>query len=120
MTATARPARPSTAGSRSFSTASTNSSTSGTWTWLDHFGNPHSDEMRLEERYRRVNHDTIELVITLTDPKTYTTPWVSGKKTLTRQNLTEFPDELFCVPSEEQEFNRRIRDPAAALSLNNE
>jgi hypothetical protein len=83
--------------------------------WLDHFGNPHSDEMRLEERYRRVNHDTIELVITLTDPKAYTTPWVSSKKTLTRQNLTEFPDELFCVPSEEQEFNRRIRDPAGGV-----
>ena len=84
-------------------------------TWLDHFGNPHSDEMRLQERYRRVNHDTIEFVITLTDPKTYTKPWVSDTKILTWQNMKEFPDELFCVPSEEQAFNRRVRDPAAGV-----
>jgi hypothetical protein len=83
--------------------------------WLDHFGNPHSDQMRLEERYRRVNHDTIELVMTITDPMTYTKPWVSDKKILTWQNIKEFPDELFCVPSEEQAFNKRVRDPAGGL-----
>jgi len=83
--------------------------------WLDHFGNPHSDRMRLEERYRRVNHDTIELVMTITDPMTYTKPWVSDKKILTWQNIKEFPDELFCVPSEEQAFNKRVRDPAGGL-----
>lgn len=85
-------------------------------TWLDHFGNPHSDEMRLEERYRRVSRDTIEFVMTLTDPKTYTKPWVSDTKTLRRQNIKEFQDELFCVPSEEQAFNRRLRDPAAGVT----
>src|SRR5438093_3497823 len=74
---------------------------------LDHFGNTHSDEMRLdEERYRRVNHDKIELVITPTDPKTYTKPWVSDTKILTWQSIKEFPDELFCVLSEEHAFNR--------------
>jgi len=83
--------------------------------WLDHFGNPHSSEMRLEERYRRVNHDTIELVLTIDDPKTYTKPWVSDKKILTLQPIKEFTDELFCVPSEEQAFNRRVRDPAGGV-----
>ncbi|HYR92185.1 MAG TPA: hypothetical protein VE422_49530 [Terriglobia bacterium] len=83
--------------------------------WLDHFGNPHSEQMRLEERYRRVNHDTIELVMTVTDPMAYTKPWVSDKKTLTWQNIKEFPDELFCVPSEEQAFNKRVRDPAGGV-----
>ena len=37
-------------------------------TWIDHFGDPHSDEMRLQERYRRVDRDTLELTLTLTDP----------------------------------------------------
>src|SRR5688572_33017722 len=46
-------------------------------TWLDHFGNPHSEEMRLQERYRRIDRETLELTMTLTDPKTYTKPWVS-------------------------------------------
>jgi hypothetical protein len=45
-------------------------------TWLDHFGNPVSEEARLEERYRRVDKDTPELTITLTDPKAYTKPLV--------------------------------------------
>jgi len=50
-------------------------------TWLDHFGNPHSDQMHLVERYKRVNIDTLELDMTLTDPKTYTAPWVGDKIT---------------------------------------
>ena len=37
--------------------------------WLDHFGMPHSTEMTLEERYRRLDRDTLELNMTLTDPK---------------------------------------------------
>jgi hypothetical protein len=80
--------------------------------WLDHFGNPHSDEMRLEERYRRVDKDTIELTMTVNDPKTYTKPWVSEKKTFKMQPRREIR-EIFCVPSEEEAFNKRIRDPAA-------
>ena len=84
-------------------------------TWLDHFGSPHSDEMRLEERYRRVDNNTIEFQMTITDPKTYTKPWVSDKRRLILQPVKEFPDELFCVPSEEQEFNRRVRDPAGGV-----
>ena len=36
--------------------------------------------MKLQERYRRVDHDTLELSMTLTDPKTYTEPWVSKTK----------------------------------------
>jgi hypothetical protein len=35
--------------------------------------------MRLEERFARVDHDTIESTMTLTDPKAYTAPWVSDK-----------------------------------------
>ncbi len=83
-------------------------------TWLDHFGNPHSDEMRLEERYRRVDRDTLELTMTLTDPKTYTKPWVSEKKIYKLVPNRELP-ELFCVPSEEEEFNRNVRDPAGGV-----
>ena len=83
--------------------------------WLDHFGNPHSDQMRLEERYHRLDRDNMELVITLTDPKAYTTPWVSEKKNLRLSANKEFVDELFCVPSEEQAFNRRMRDVAGGV-----
>src|SRR6267142_2426735 len=83
-------------------------------TWLDQSGNPYSDEMRLEERWRRVG-DTLELTLTLTDPKTYTKPWVSEKKVFRLQPKEEIREEI-CVPSVEAEFNRRTRDPAAGIT----
>jgi glyoxylase-like metal-dependent hydrolase (beta-lactamase superfamily II) len=91
-------------------------------TWLDSNGHPHSDEMKLVERYRRVDHDTIELTMTLTDPMAYTQPWVSEKK-----YLEWFPvDELeargsgwndlredLCIPSVEAKYKELVREPAA-------
>jgi len=53
-------------------------------TWLDQYGSPHSDELRVEERYRLVDKDHLELIVTVTDPKTYTAPWVSDKKIFVR------------------------------------
>jgi len=52
--------------------------------WLDQYGSPHSDELRVEERYRLVDKDHLELIVTVTDPKTYTAPWVSDKKSFVR------------------------------------
>lgn len=43
-------------------------------TWLDHFGDPHSDQMHIEERWHRVDSDMLELTLTITDPKIYTKP----------------------------------------------
>jgi hypothetical protein len=93
-------------------------------TWLDHFGDPHSDEMRMEERWRRIDHDTMDFTMTVTDPKIYTTPWVTHIRlktigTVTPPAGTEVVQvqkdliEEFCVPSEERAFNKRIRDLAS-------
>ncbi|MGE3843625.1 MAG: hypothetical protein AB7I50_18800 [Vicinamibacterales bacterium] len=49
-------------------------------TWLDNAGNPHSDELKVEERWRRVSQNRIELTVTLDDPKAYTKPWVALDK----------------------------------------
>jgi hypothetical protein len=84
-------------------------------TWLDHFGHPHSDEMRLQERYHRLDRDTLELTLTLNDPKIYTKPWVSDTKTFKLEPAKEM-QEIFCVPSEEEAFNKRVRDPAAGVA----
>jgi hypothetical protein len=45
-------------------------------TWIDHDGDPHSDALRVTERYRRVNQNTLELTVTIDDPKVYTKPWL--------------------------------------------
>jgi hypothetical protein len=79
--------------------------------WLDWDGHPHSSDMQLEERYRRVDHDTIEVVLTVTDPKAYTKPWVSETKTL-KWSPKETMREDVCSPSDEQEFYQGIRNPA--------
>jgi hypothetical protein len=81
-------------------------------TWLDHFGNPVSEDMTLEERYHRVDRDTLEVNMTINAPKAYTQPWVSEKKILRLVPKGEI-DELFCVPTEEQRFNQLVKDPGS-------
>jgi hypothetical protein len=48
--------------------------------WLDQYGSPHSDQMTIEERYRRVDHDHLEMILNITDPKTYVGTWKGDKK----------------------------------------
>ena len=84
-------------------------------TWLDHFGNPVSEDMTLEERYHRVDRDTLELTMTINAPKAYTKPWISEKKTFRLAPANTELEEIFCVPSEEQKFNRLVRDPGSGI-----
>ena len=80
--------------------------------WLDNVGHPHSIDLRVQERYTRVNHNTLEVTITINDPKTYTKPFVITKssfKWIPRQDY----EEQLCVPSEEAEYLKLIGDPAA-------
>jgi hypothetical protein len=83
-------------------------------TWLDHFGNPHSDQMVLVERWRRPDPDTLSLEMTITDPKTYTAAWVGETITFVRAKAAIF--EELCVPSEEGHFNDKIRDAAVGTA----
>jgi len=82
--------------------------------WLDHFGNPHSESMHLQERYHRLDRDTLEVTLTIDDPMTYTKPWVSDKITFRLQPNERIREE-FCVPSEEESFNQGVRNPAGGV-----
>lgn len=44
-------------------------------TWLDYDGHPHSESLRMTERYHRRDFGHMELRITLDDPKAYAKPW---------------------------------------------
>lgn len=44
-------------------------------TWLDDSGHPHSDAMRIGERFRRVDFGRMDVQITIDDPKAYSRPW---------------------------------------------
>jgi hypothetical protein len=43
--------------------------------WLDEEGTPITTEGRITERFRRVNYGTLEIEVTVNDPKTFTKPW---------------------------------------------
>ncbi|MED5534587.1 MAG: hypothetical protein VX690_02675 [Pseudomonadota bacterium] len=77
--------------------------------WLDTPGHVKSFEARIQERYRKVDADTIELRMTLYDPTSYTAPWVSDTKIFKRESperLTFFGwygmfsgvTDLMCAP----------------------
>jgi hypothetical protein len=48
--------------------------------WLDAWGHPLTDQARTVERIRRVNFGTLEVQITVDDPKAYTKPWSVTRK----------------------------------------
>jgi hypothetical protein len=93
--------------------------------WIDIFGFPKSTEARIEERYTRTGPDTIELRMTMYDPKFYKEPWVSDVKKFTRvkREATTFLGwyglfsgitEGICAPMNEVEsYNTIFRDPAS-------
>ena len=74
------------------------------------FGWTHSDALKTEERYRRVDYNTLEVTLTITDPKTFTEPWV------TTGNILRSPDteigEYFCVPSDSFAYIDQVLRPA--------
>jgi hypothetical protein len=43
--------------------------------WIDEEGSPITSAARLTERFRRVNYGTLEIQITMDDPRTFTKPW---------------------------------------------
>jgi hypothetical protein len=82
--------------------------------WLDDEGDPHSADLKVEERYHRVDHDTIELTVTVDDPKAYTKPWVPiDKLVLKLQPPTTDIMEMICVATEALEYKKTMADPAA-------
>ena len=78
--------------------------------WLDKLGYPHSEQMRVEERYRRVADDTLELVVTITDPEIYSEPWRGDAKRfrLNRDKARGWDEQIYCVPAEEMSFQQLI------------
>ena len=42
--------------------------------WLDETGRPMSDQMKVEERFHRVNSSLMEITVTVEDPKFFTRP----------------------------------------------
>ena len=82
--------------------------------WLDHAGRPHSDQLRVEETYHRVDHDDMELTMKIIDPKYYSEPWLALNKLGMHLMPGDFDiQELLCSPTEMSEYNEQIGSGAA-------
>jgi len=81
-------------------------------TWIDNSGRPHSDELQVEERFHRVNHDLLELTVTITDPKIYTKPWLALDKFPMKLQPADFDiREMICSPSELADYLKTVGNP---------
>jgi hypothetical protein len=85
--------------------------------WIDNVGRPHSDELRVEERFHRVDRDHLEWTVTIDDPKMYTQPWVAMDKLPFYLQPPGFDvREMICSPSESKEYDNLIGNPASDTS----
>ena len=64
-------------------------------TWLDQAAHPHSDQLHLVERWRRVDQDILELQIMFDDPIAYPKPW-AGKRLFGSKPNWEIQEEVYC------------------------
>jgi len=78
--------------------------------WLDKLGYPHSELMHVEERYRRLDAETLELTVTITDQQIYSEPWVSDTKRfeLNRAKAQSWDEQIYCIPAEETSYQQLI------------
>ena len=83
--------------------------------WLDHAGRPHSEDLRVEEQFHRVDHDNMELTVTINDPKIYAEPWQGLKNFPLHLQPPDFDiSELICSPVDMAEYNRQVGNTVAA------
>ncbi len=79
--------------------------------WLDRVGDPRSPDLQVEERYTRSDRDTLEMTVTINDPKTYTMPYEAAK-VIYKWNPEQQLEEQLCVPSVMSKYLSIIGNPA--------
>lgn len=83
-------------------------------TWLDNVGRPHSYEMRVHEIWHRVDYDTIELTVTVDDPKYYSEKWNGLNKFVLHRLPDDFDMEEFIYNgAETEEYDKVVAGEAA-------
>jgi hypothetical protein len=76
--------------------------------WLDYYGDPHSDAMHLTEEYKRVDHDTLSISVTIDDPKAYTSAWVGKPHLFTLKSKWDL-QEYYCINEDMVKYDNDIR-----------
>jgi len=82
--------------------------------WLDLVGRPHSSELRVEERFHRMDQDHLEWTVLIDDPKMYTKSWLALDKFPMKLLPPDFDvREMICSPSESSEYDKLIGNPVS-------
>jgi hypothetical protein len=79
-------------------------------TWFDMAGNFHSDALRVTERYRMVDADTIQYEATIEDSKVFTRPWKISLPLIRQKHLDRIL-EYQCQAEAEEVSGAFERDP---------
>jgi hypothetical protein len=66
--------------------------------WLDMKGDPMTSAAKVTERFRRPNYGSLEIEVTVNDPKAYTQPWTVTLKQVIKLDM-ELADEI-CLENE--------------------
>lgn len=69
------------------------------------WGFPHTDQMRVVERYRRTSFGTLEAELTIIDPDVFKKPWIT--RGVIQLNPGTELWEYMCVTSEAEAFNQQ-------------
>jgi hypothetical protein len=75
-------------------------------TWLDDSGHPHSDALRVTERFRRLNARAMDIAITIDDAKAYNKPWTVNVRTELLPNA-DLGEEMCAVRPVDEASGRR-------------
>jgi hypothetical protein len=73
--------------------------------WLDNFGRPATESLRVTERFRRKDFGHMSVEVLIDDPKTYTKPW-----TVTLPLIFQPDTELleYMCPENEKDYDRLV------------
>jgi NAD(P)-dependent dehydrogenase (short-subunit alcohol dehydrogenase family) len=84
--------------------------------WLDETGRSMSDQMKVEERFHRVNSNLMEITVTIEDPKFFTGPWVAMDKFPMKLQSDDYDViEMLCAPSDMESYSKDFGDPASGI-----
>jgi hypothetical protein len=74
-------------------------------TWVDGRGHPHSDALKVTERFHRPAADRLDISVTIADPKSYTAPWTTHRSYSLKPHWEI--GENYCIPEVEAEWFRK-------------
>jgi hypothetical protein len=73
--------------------------------WVDGGGNVSSKELRMVERYQRLDHNTLKIELTLHDPKALTKPWT--RRLYRRLRNWDLAEDVRCYEGSQELRNQR-------------